>query len=156
MKKLSTLVLAVGTVLAAPAFAQAVTYYSQPERTTTYYTDPVTGAYVERTETVYPLPTTVYRDPAPVTYAAPVYSQPDIVVVAPRLSEDQLITRDVVDRIANDPHMSGRVGVETYRNDVTLTGRVTTPGQVDRAERDARSVEGVRDVTNLVRPRVGG
>ncbi len=39
---------------------------------------------------------------------------------------------------------------------VTLTGRVTTPGQVDIASREARSVDGVDDVHNYIRTRVGG
>ena len=37
-----------------------------------------------------------------------------------------------------------------------LTGRVTTPGQADIASRDAASVDGVREVRNELRTRVGG
>ena len=87
--------------------------------------------------------------------ASPVYVAPDIVVTAPR-SEDALITNEIVDRIATHPRISGYVGVETFRNDVTLTGRVTTPGQSRLAEREAKSVDGVDDVQNLIRTRVGG
>ena len=42
-----------------------------------------------------------------------------------------------MDELASDPRLSGRIGVDTYRNEVTLRGRVSTPGQVDRAGRDA-------------------
>ena len=140
------LLLAAGVALAAPAFAQTVTYSAPYERVTTYTYDPVSRTYVERQ-------TIVYDEPV---YTTPVYSAPDIVVTAPRADEDTLITMDVADRIATNPGISGQVGVETFRNDVTLTGRVTTPGMVDRAEREAKSVPGVREVENRLRPRVGG
>lgn len=38
---------------------------------------------------------------------------------------------------------------------MSLTGTVTTPGQVRRAVRDAKSVWGVRNVTSELRPKVG-
>jgi osmotically-inducible protein OsmY len=91
-----------------------------------------------------------------VTYVdnGPSYVREEIIVTAPR-SIDQAITNDVVDRIASNPTISGRIGVETHNRDVTLTGRTTTEGQMERAEREARSVEGVRDVNNRIWPRVG-
>ena len=158
MKRLSALLLAAGAVVAAPAFADTITYVVPVERTvTTYYVwDSSTGAYVERPAyaeepvvTAPPASTVIYEEPRAVTYSD------DIVVTAPRASSDDLVTYDVMDRIATDPGISGRVGVETYRNDVTLTGRVSTPGQAERAGRDARSVSGVREVNNLIRPSVG-
>lgn len=166
MKRIPALLVAAGAAFSAPAFADTVTYYLW---------DPVTRSYVERTAerslAAEPLPAYTYPAPPSATYIEPratyvepsvtyvgpaTYAGPDIVVTAPRLSEDQLITRDVADRIASNPTLSGRIGVETYRNDVTLTGRTVTQGQAERAEREARSVDGVREVTNLVRPRVGG
>ncbi|SRR5258708_1934136 len=83
------------------------------------------------------------NDPAPVT----VYGR--------RATQDQVINSAVVDKIANDPGISGKVGVETRRAEVTLTGLVSTTGQADRAESDARSVDGVQDVHDYVRARVG-
>jgi osmotically-inducible protein OsmY len=77
------------------------------------------------------------------------------MVYGPRTTGDQRITDDVVDKIANDSRLSGNIGVETERNDVTLTGRVVTPGQVNDAGSDAESVDGVRDVDNIVTPKVG-
>jgi osmotically-inducible protein OsmY len=60
-----------------------------------------------------------------------------------------------VDRLAGDARLSGKIGVESYRHVVSLTGRVTTTGQAERAEAIARSVEGVRDVNNYLTARVG-
>lgn len=157
MRRLAPAAIVLGAI-AAPAFAETVTYYLW---------DPVTRSYVERTidrtDPAYiapaPAPSITYTEPDPAvtryTEPAPVYVAPDIVVTAPR-SEDAAITADVVDRIATHPHISGNIGVETFRNDVTLTGRVTTPGQSRLAEQEAKAVAGVDDVHNLIRPRVGG
>ena len=173
-KTLALALLASGAACAAPAFADTVTY-SSDDRVTIYDVDPVTRTYVERQTVIYnrdgtvsavyaPTSSTVSTAPAPAIDSAPVtfidrtavpYVAPQIDVTAPRASEDQLITYDVADRIAADPNISGRVGVETYRNDVTLTGRVTSPAQADRAATDARSVPGVREVNNELRSRVG-
>jgi hypothetical protein len=171
MKRIPVLLALAGAVLATPALADLTTYYLW---------DPVTRTYVERTvdrpaENTQPLPVYTYPAPPSTTYVAPSttyvapattttyiepagapYPGPDIIVTAPRMTEDQLITRDVVDRIATNPNISGRIGVETYNRDVTLTGRTVTQGQADRAEREAKSVAGVDDVNNLIRPRVGG
>ncbi len=81
------------------------------------------------------------------------YQEPRVTVIAP--TEDEAITADVVDRIARDPRVDGTIGVETYQSDVTLTGRVGTPFQRELAEQDAHSVDGVGDVQNLLRLRVG-
>ena len=174
----SALLAAVGAC-AAPAFADTVTY-SSDDRVTIYDVDPVTRTYVERQTVIYNrdgtvsavyAPSSPTGSPAPTVDSAPVtfidrtpvtiertpvtYVGPQVDVTAPRATQDQLITYDVADRIAADPNISGRVGVETYRNDVTLTGRVTSPAQVDRAASDARSVPGVREVNNELRARVG-
>lgn len=174
MKRISpALALAAGAAIAAPAFAETVTYYlwdpvtrsyverslersePLPAATVTYpYTEPGVTRYVE------PSPTVTYVEPAPtVTYVEPTaradHVAPDIVVTAPR-SEDEAITDEVVTRIATHPRITGTVGVETFRNDVTLTGRVSTPGQSRLAQQEAYSVAGVDEVHNLIRPRVGG
>ena len=126
---------------AMPALAEVVEYrYYYPAPTTTYY---------------YTEPATTYYYPAPVTEVY--YRAPDVVVTAPRYYNDDLrITDDVVGVLASDSRLSGKIGVETWRNDVTLTGRVSTPGQARIAERDAKSVSGVRDVSNQLRTSVGG
>ena len=137
------LVVAALAAAAAPAFAQqAIEITSvarEPAVTTYYYTaEPATTYYY-------------YAEPVRVVEA-----QPPIVVYGERLDTDQLITNDVVGAIASDRGISGTIGVETFKGETTLTGRTVTRGQADRAERIARSVDGVWDVHNHIRPRVGG
>ena len=155
MKRMTALLLAAGVVTAAPAFARTVTEY-------TYAWDPLTQSYVERKTVVYDdaLPvTTTYIEPSTVTYYEPTtvtYVEPPIIVTAPYLTEDQAITSEVMDRIATDGGISGRVGVDTFNNKVTLSGRVGTPWQADKAQRHAQNTPGVREVNNELRSRIGG
>ena len=138
-KILATLIAATA-LAAAPAFSAEVieyVYYAPPTTTTT------TTYYVTEPRYVYtPTVTEV------------IYEAPAITVEAPRL-DDHRITQDVVYTLANDPYLSGRIGVETRDQEVNLSGYVTTPGQVRRAVRDAKSVAGVRNVTSELRSRVG-
>lgn len=114
--------------VAAAATALAGTAYAADY----YYYDPVT-----RTYDYYSI------DPA----------APPIVVEAPPLTEDEAITNDVVASLASDPRLDeGRIGVETFQNEVTLTGRVGTLRHVDIAENRAAEVPGVREVHNHLRP----
>lgn len=97
---------------------------------------------------------------APATAPAPApaietQAQSRVEITAPRLSEDELLRNAVMDRLANDRGLAGKVGVETYRHTVSLTGRVTTTGQVERAASLARSVDGVWRVDNYLLARVG-
>jgi osmotically-inducible protein OsmY len=62
----------------------------------------------------------------------------------------------VVNALLRDPFLSGRIGVETDRSEVTMNGFVGTPGQIERAGRDAKRVDSVMDVRNYLRARVGG
>lgn len=181
MKRLALLAVAVASAVAAPAMAETIRYYGNAAPVTTYVWDPATGKYVEHEAIVYdevtaPAPTVTYTpsvtysDPVtytpPVTYSAPAtyatYGTPrdvtyndEIVVVAPRSSRDDLISADVEDRIASDPRIGGVIGVDTYRSNVTLTGRVATEAQKERAQRHAQAVDGVRDVNNEIRSSVG-
>jgi osmotically-inducible protein OsmY len=41
-------------------------------------------------------------------------------------------------------------------NKVTLTGRVGTPWQAEKAQRHAQYTPGVREVDNQIRGRIGG
>lgn len=166
MKRIALLAVAVASAVAAPAMAETIRYYGSAAPVTTYVWDPATGTYVERQTIVYdevttPAPVVTYTPPvrysAPVTYSSPgaVIYNDEIVVTAPRANEDDLIAADVADRIAMDPRIGGTIGVDSYRNNVTLTGRVATEAQKERAERHANSVEGVRDVNNQIRSSVG-
>lgn len=107
--------------------------------TTYYYSEP-------------PVTTTYYRPVVTEVYEAP----PRIVVEAEPIGVDEAITYDVVDTLAADDRLSGRIGVETYDRRVELSGIVTTPGQARIAARDAMSVPGVREVNSQLRTRVGG
>lgn len=126
---------------AAPALAQTVQITTAPIVSGYYYV-PADGRY-------YAVPATTEY------YVTPVIEE-RITIYADRATGDQLITNDVVDAIAADPRITGYVGVETRDGDVTLSGLVSTPGQALRAGRDARGVDGVRDLHNNVRARVGG
>jgi hypothetical protein len=114
---------------------------------------PIAPAPIAPAPTATPAPQAT-GNPAPVPHMEH-YSMPSTVVTAPRPSDDELLRTAVVDRLAADSRLSGRIGVETDRHVVSLTGRVTTTGQKDRAEQIARSVDGVWDVQNFIRTRVG-
>ena len=151
-------------IAAAPTFARDVVVYSTAAPTTYYYVP------AERTYYYVPEERTYYYAPDPRTYHTPpltsyyeqpvvttrVYEARRIEVEAPRYGTDQRITDDVVDVLAGDPRLSGKIGVVTDDRTVHLTGRVSTPGQADIASRDAMSVDGVREVRNELRTRVGG
>jgi BON domain len=94
--------------------------------------------------------------PAAATEANPPYTEPPITVTISPQDRDTLINKDVMDALANEPNLSGKIGVETNNQVVTLSGRVGTTGQVDRAGRIARGVTDVNEVQNLLHARVGG
>ena len=129
MIKILAASLLAGAAIAAPAFAaDNVVIYTPGE---TYYYAP---------------------------YATYYYYEPErIVVTSPRdLNTDAAITDDVAYTLASDPRLSGNIGVDSYRGNVTLTGRVTRYAQIDLAGQRARSIDGVKDVSNYLRARVGG
>ncbi len=98
-----------------------------------------------------------YVAPAEENIAAPVQysSRESVTVTAPRPSNDELLRNAVMDRLSTDARLSGRIGVEAYQHTVSLTGRVMSTGQVDRAESLARGVDGVWNVNNYLSARVG-
>ena len=80
---------------------------------------------------------------------------PPISVFGQSANRDDLITREVVVAIGDAAAVSGYIGVLTLNRDVTLTGKTRTLGEATRAERIARSVDGVADVHNYIQPKVG-
>ena len=82
-------------------------------------------------------------------------AEPAITVTEQRLTMDERIQAEVMDALARNDSLTGKVGVETRDRIVTLSGYLMTNGQVMRAGRDARSVRDVRYVVNEIRPRVG-
>lgn len=80
--------------------------------------------------------------------------EPSITVSEQRLL-DQRIQANVMNVLARNPELSGRVVVESKDQVVNLSGYLATQGQVFRAGRDASHVQGVKYVVNEIRPRVG-
>ena len=162
--KLAAALAATLGIAAAPTFAREVVVYSSAAPTTYYYVPAERTYYyvpAERTYYYAPDPTTYYTPPLTSYYEQPVvttrvYEASRVEVEAPRYNTDQRITHDVVDVLAGDPRLSGKIGVVTDNRTMHLTGRVSTPGQADIASRDAASVDGVREVRNELRTRVGG
>ena len=96
--------------------------------------------------------------PAAEPVAAPVKAaavEPPITIVEQRLTEDQRIQQEVMDKLARNETLTGKVGVESMDQVVRLSGYLMTNGMVMRANRDASSVIGVRYVVNEIRPKVG-
>ena len=95
-----------------------------------------------------PLGDILTRDPGMLKVCATVEK-----VAGTSATEDEAITNDVVASLASDPRLDdGLIGVETFRNEVTLTGRVGALRHVDIAESRAAEVPGVREVHNHLRP----
>ena len=93
---------------------------------------------------------------APVVIERSTAYQPAITIEQRRLSNDERIQAQVMDRLAGIHNISGKIGVESNDAVVRLTGYTATNGQAYRAGREASSVMGVRYVQNEIRPRVGG
>lgn len=83
-------------------------------------------------------------------------AQPPITVEERRLSNDERIQSQVMDKLASSEHLTGKIGVESNDSVVRLSGWTNTSGQAWRAGRYAGSIEGVKYVQNEIRPRVGG
>ena len=81
--------------------------------------------------------------------------QPPIMIEQRRLTLDERIQADLLDKLAQAPNISGQIGVESQDAVVTLSGWTTTSGQAQRAVRYAWSTPGVKEVQNEIRPRVG-
>jgi hypothetical protein len=145
----ATVLCAALAAMSVPALAAStvIESYSGPPR----YEAPIQYYYYVPSSTTYYVPTNTYYETTTTYYVPP------ITVIAPRATEDELITADVADRILTNPRINGTIGIETERNVVTLSGRVTTPGMAREAVREAQSVDGVRDVRHdYLRTRVGG
>jgi len=98
----------------------------------------------------------VANEPPPVVVERRSLYQPAITIEQRRLSTDERIQAEVMDRLSELQNISGKIGVESHGAVVRLTGYTATNGQAYRAGREARSVMGVRYVQNEIRPRVGG
>ncbi len=161
IKIAAPLLLATGAALAATGFADRPAPAAPPEASVA---TPYVQAQVQAPAPAVPAvnaPAAVNEPaapPAPEVAPAPVvrhYAAPPVTVTQPRPSEDVLLRNAVMDRLANDARLGGRIGVTSYRHTVSLTGRVTTTAQVERAGAIARGVDGVWSVDNRLLARVG-
>jgi BON domain-containing protein len=82
-------------------------------------------------------------------------TEPRITITEPRLTADERIQAEVMELLASNPGLSGKIGVESFDSVVRLSGWTMTSGQKLRAERQALGVRGVRYVVNEIRPKVG-
>ncbi len=83
-------------------------------------------------------------------------TQAPITIEDRRMTLDERIQAQVMDKLANAPNISGKIGVESHGAVVTLTGYTVTAAQGQRAGRYAGSIEGVKSVQNEIRARIGG
>lgn len=165
----NTALLAIFTAVSATAWAASETIFSPPSQSTIFPMEQrvlapspplATSETLDENETLIiitdapPAPRAERAAVAPV--AEPVAAaEPPITIEQKRLTRDERIQSEVLDRLAAIPNVSGRIGVETNEAVVTLTGLVTTSGQAYRAGREARGVDGVRYVDNRIRAKVG-
>jgi len=120
--------------------------------TTTTTIEPVAPAESLTTNETVVTTTTVAPE------SAPQFNVPSVPITVEdrRMSLDERIQSDVMDKLAASPNISGKIGVESKDAVVTLTGYTSTTAQAYRAGRYAGSVEGVKYVQNEIRGRVGG
>jgi hyperosmotically inducible periplasmic protein len=65
--------------------------------------------------------------------------------------DDGTITTKVKSKLFADERVSGfAISVDTFKGEVTLTGAVNTPEDKQRADDIARSVDGVKEVNNVL------
>jgi hyperosmotically inducible periplasmic protein len=111
-------------------------------------------------ESLSPNESVVTTNDTSATKAAPIeersVAQPPITVETRRLTDDERIQAQVMDKLASNPNLSGKIGVEANDAVVRLSGWTSTVGQAYRAGLDAGSITGVKYVQNEIRPRVGG
>jgi hyperosmotically inducible periplasmic protein len=96
--------------------------------------------------------------PAPVVakeVSPPSTPQPPITVEEQRLTEDERIQVEVMEALANDARLSGKIAVVTRDAEVWLSGHTMTANQAWHAGRDAGRVKGVRYVHNEISFRLG-
>ena len=96
--------------------------------------------------------TAAFAEAAPERAAS---QEPSITVTEQRSALDARIQSDVMNALARNETLAGKIGVESHAQVVNLSGYLMTSGQVMRAGRTAAGVNGVKYVVNEIRPRVG-
>jgi osmotically-inducible protein OsmY len=77
-----------------------------------------------------------------------------VIVEERRVTSDAMIQALVMERLAANPRLEGRIGVESRDAVVTLTGWTRNESQAWLAELETRRVAGVAYVHNQIRPRM--
>ncbi|QJR15896.1 BON domain-containing protein [Usitatibacter palustris] len=115
----------------------------------------LTGEPVVIAEPIEGTPPSTENLAVPVVTPAPVAErQPPITIEERRLSTDERIQMEVMDKLAVATDISGKLGVESQDAVVTLSGYTLNGSQREKAGRYARSVEGVKYVQNDIRPQM--
>jgi len=140
--------------VAATAWATSDAYYPAPRSTS--IDAPVVAQGVVPAEDSLSPNERIVAAPQTVPVVDRSIAQPGITVESRRLTLDERIQSQVMDKLASNDRLGGKIGVESHDAVVRLTGYTRTVGQAWRAERDARSVIGVKYVQNEIRARVGG
>ena len=83
------------------------------------------------------------------------YASAASITVTEQRLVDQRIQSEVIGVLSRHPGLTGRIAVETADQVVTLSGTLMTESQIRMAGREAWRVNGVRNVVNEIRPRVG-
>src|SRR4051812_35336234 len=78
-----------------------------------------------------------------------------VVVEGRRMLSDDAIQAQVMERLATNTRLEGKIGVESHDAVVTLSGWTRTESQAWIAELETRRVAGVSSVHNMIRPRMG-
>lgn len=165
----NTALLAIFTAVSATAWAASETIFSPPSQSTIFPMEqrvlapspPIaTAETLDENEVLVTIVDAPASPSVERAVAAPVAQpvaadEPRITIEQKRLTRDERIQAEVLDRLSAISNVSGRIGVETNEAVVTLTGLVTTSGQAYRAGREARGVDGVLYVDNRIRAKVG-
>ena len=143
---------AIGAAFTAAGFAdQLITPHEEPVAVQPAMTSGETVVSDGETVVTTSEPVVTASEPVRPVVAPATIRTESTTVYGQRRSEDEFITEDVVKALAAEPRLSGKIGVETYRRVVTLTGRVSTQGQVDRITRVAqRAVDRDVEIRNQV------
>ena len=151
------LVGAIAAVAASAWAANETTYHSTYVPAYPAYAEPVrVSDPIPVSETLSPNETVVIQQGGSSYADREAYVSPPIVVEQRRLTTDERIQLEVMERLAANARLSGKIGVESKGAVVRLSGWTRTVGQARNAEREARGVMGVKYVQNEIRPRVGG
>ena len=125
---------------------------SEPPGTPAFESDLLASEPLVQEESLASNETVVVPDAAPPAPLA--QRQPPLIIEERRLTPDERIQAEVMDKLASATNITGKIGVEAQDAVVTLSGYTLNGSQANRAGQYARSVEGVKYVQNEIRPQM--